>query len=369
MKVVLVGSDPFYKGGIGQYNHFLANALLKKDVELLFIGFSRQYPRFLYPPKGGDRADDSFENAEYKVDRVLSYLNPFSVISAIKKIKKFSPDYVIVPWWTWFWFFHFFSILLFSSSFRRVVIAHNVVSHDKRGFMEFIKNFLSLAIFKRCETIFVQSNEERAILEKEGLSHSFVQYHPIYPQFIPNLSMAEARKRLGFALNEKIVLYFGTIRKYKGPDVFADALKKLPDIKGILAGESWSGDLRDKLLSDSEKYENIIVEDRYLSVEESRCYFAACDAVVLPYRSVTGSGVAMAALAAKKVVVVSNLPLFKEIFPEAVRVVFEKDSAHELAEKIKTIFSDNKLKSGFEFDTILQKFSWERLVENILIQR
>ena len=48
--------------------------------------------------------------------------------------------------------------------------------------------------------------------------------HPLYDNFGEIISKAEARKHLGLPENEKIILFFGFIRKYKGLDILLEAM-------------------------------------------------------------------------------------------------------------------------------------------------
>ena len=49
--------------------------------------------------------------------------------------------------------------------------------------------------------------------------------HPLYDSFGEIISKEEARKKLGIASGEPVVLFFGFIRKYKGLDLLFEAMK------------------------------------------------------------------------------------------------------------------------------------------------
>ncbi|HRZ80621.1 MAG TPA: hypothetical protein P5044_11485, partial [bacterium] len=69
MKIVLAGPDILFKGGIAQYNHFLANEIVNNGHELKFIGFKKQYPDFLYPA-GSNTAKETEMQPLYNVERI-----------------------------------------------------------------------------------------------------------------------------------------------------------------------------------------------------------------------------------------------------------------------------------------------------------
>ena len=51
--------------------------------------------------------------------------------------------------------------------------------------------------------------------------------HPVYDIFGKTLSKSEARQRLGLPEDQRLVLFFGFIRKYKGLDYLLEAMGKL----------------------------------------------------------------------------------------------------------------------------------------------
>ena len=48
--------------------------------------------------------------------------------------------------------------------------------------------------------------------------------HPLFDNFGKKISKAVARENLNINIGEKIILFFGFIRKYKGLDILLDAL-------------------------------------------------------------------------------------------------------------------------------------------------
>jgi glycosyltransferase involved in cell wall biosynthesis len=110
-------------------------------------------------------------------------------------------------------------------------------------------------------------------------------------------------------------LFFGLVRPYKGLDIAVQALALTKGGARLrIVGEFWEGldETRD-LISILGLGERIEIVPRYVSDTEAADYFAACDAVVLPYRTVTGSGVVPLAYRYGKPVVVTDLPGLTEV--------------------------------------------------------
>jgi glycosyltransferase involved in cell wall biosynthesis len=100
-----------------------------------------------------------------------------------------------------------------------------------------------------------------------------------------------------------LFLFSGILRPYKGWDVlleaFAAARREVPGAQLVLAGEAW-GRARDlPALAPA----GVRLELKYLSEDERALWFAACDAVVCPYRHAAGSGIAADALAFSRPVI------------------------------------------------------------------
>jgi D-inositol-3-phosphate glycosyltransferase len=112
---------------------------------------------------------------------------------------------------------------------------------------------------------------------------------------------------------------FGIVRAYKGLDVLLRslALSQRPSVKLSVVGELWpdAGDVR-RLAADLGIEHKLELALHYVPDAEAAEYFARADVVMLPYRSVTGSGVLPLAFYYGKPVAASRLPGFAELVRE-----------------------------------------------------
>lgn len=120
--------------------------------------------------------------------------------------------------------------------------------------------------------------------------------HPLYDNFGAILSKQEARHHLGLPTAEKIILFFGFIRRYKGLDILLEAMAtaqlKSAGIKLMVAGEFYEDEK--PYLEQIEKLQlsnSLILKTDFIPDSEVKYYLCAADAVIQPYRNATQSGV------------------------------------------------------------------------------
>src|SRR5689334_3060198 len=121
---------------------------------------------------------------------------------------------------------------------RIVCIADNVIPHEKRpGDKPFTKYFL-----KSCDAFITMSEKVLADLRTfEKNKPAILVMHPLYDNFGQPVPKSEARNWLKIDENEKLLLFFGFIRRYKGLDLLLDAMAddriRKQNIKLLIAGE------------------------------------------------------------------------------------------------------------------------------------
>ena len=306
--VALVGPVPPWRSGIADQTLRLARAMKHLGVAPRVFTFRRMYPAFLYPgPKNRedlfDEGKEAFPEGLGEVRPILDGMNPFSFFSAATEILASDASLLVVPWWTAYFAPHV--LLLFAGISRaapgvtKLLLCHNVFDHEQNP----LKSALTRAVLRRADRFVVQNARSAGeIVSGRPDARVDVIPHPSEPRaVIPD--RAAARVRLGVPADVPLFLFSGILRPYKGWDVlleaFAAARRGVPEAQLVLAGEAW-GAARDV---PARAPAGVRVELRYLSEDERALWFAACDAVVCPYRHATGSGIAADALAFSRPVI------------------------------------------------------------------
>jgi glycosyltransferase involved in cell wall biosynthesis len=124
-------------------------------------------------------------------------------------------------------------------------------------------------------------------------------HHPLYTHFGEPMARAEARRRLGWKEGERVLLFFGFIRKYKGLDTLLRAMPKIHASTGarlVVLGEFYEDrGPYDRIIAGNGLSEIVTMTGDYVPNENVGAHFSAADLAVLPYRSATQSGIVQVA--------------------------------------------------------------------------
>jgi glycosyltransferase involved in cell wall biosynthesis len=181
----------------------------------------------------------------------------------------------------------------------------------------------------------------------------------------------EARKKLGINVKDKIILFFGFIRHYKGLDLLLRAMADericQSGIKLLVAGEFYEDEKPYREIINQLGIESaLILRTDFIPDSEVRYYLSAADAVVQPYRNATQSGVTPLAYHFEKPMVVTNVGGLPALVPnERAGLVAEPDPA-SIASSILRFY---QLGEDFfipHLRTEKLKYSWHSLVESIM---
>jgi glycosyltransferase involved in cell wall biosynthesis len=365
MKIAIL--SPFYpfRGGLAQLNARLY-AGLSVHNEVAAFSFTTLYPDFLFPGKTQFLApEDTAAFVENK--RVLSSINPLSYIRTAKAINRFSPDVLIIPYWMSFFAPAYGTVCrLLKKNIKIVSLVHNAISHE-RTFME---RPLANYFFNCCDAFIVMSDPVKAdLLSLRKHADILLLPHPIYDHYKEPIDKHSACRQLNLDAGRKTLLFFGFIREYKGLDILIEATNYLPDgYQLIIAGECYgSFEKYDRLIAQSTMKDNIVVFEQYINDEMVTTLFSAADALILPYRSATQSGVVALAYQLETPMVATDMGALGEtVRASETGIVSKEVSPIAIAEAITGFFDTEKI-SFYTENTRKEKqrLSWRRFIEQV----
>lgn len=367
MKICLLGPSYPYRGGIAHYMTLLARELRRRH-HVVFFGFTRQYPQWLYP--GQTDRDPSQAALTDEYIRVLDSLNPWTWMQTARRICREQPRLLILPWWTSFWTPAFWTVSSWvkrASATTVVFICHNVIEHETN----LIKQFCTQLVLQTGDAFIVHSTQDRASLATMCPGRPIYQaFHPSYAELAPTrLARQEARRKLN--VGEKVLLFFGFVRPYKGLEY---AIRSLPlilpkhHVTLIVAGEIWSGRREiKKLISQLGLEAHVRIEDRYIANEEIGLYFSAADLLLLPYLSATQSGIAQIAYAQEVPVVATRVGGLLDVVTDGqTGYLVEPASPTAIAEAVIDFFDHHR--GDYMVEQIKRqrsRFTWAPIVQAI----
>ena len=190
----------------------------------------------------------------------------------------------------------------------------------------------------------------------------------------PRLTKESARNALGLDPSKPYLLFFGYIRPYKGLDTALDALhlvRQSIDASLMIEGEV-STEYRATLNSKYRVESRRGVLCRFGHVPDGRVplLFQAADAVLLPYREGSQSGVLFMSWTWGRPVVVSSIGNFPlEVISGKNGLVFQVGDANDLAATIlegysNGLFTDERA-SNWIWDRVRQDYSWEETARHV----
>lgn len=185
---------------------------------------------------------------------------------------------------------------ILGSTARPVVYTpHNTFARGRRQYE------LSRRLIRRLAArVIVHSEHDRnALPASEGGKVSVIPhgtYGALARRGRSDIGPEDARRQLGIGDDEPLVLLFGQLRPDKGVEDLLLALQQTSGVRAILAGEDCGGlEKANGLLEQPQLRERVVLQAEFVPPAQAGRLFAACDAVVLPYRRASASGVLMLA--------------------------------------------------------------------------
>lgn len=369
--VIIIGPAHPLRGGLASYDERLAKAFMDKGYDTTIYTFSYQYPTFLFPGTTQYSTEPAPENISIKVK--INSVNPFNWINIGNELRKLKPDIIVVRYWLPFMAPCLGTILrrVKKNKHTKIIcIADNIFPHEKRpGDKVFTNYFL-----KPIDGFITMSEKVLADLHQfaKGKRAQFVP-HPLYDNFGEKINKKEARERLQINLQDKVILFFGFIRKYKGLDILLNAMKLLQqnpstqNIKLLIAGEFYEDEKNyQELLNDPLIKDKLILHTEFISDSMVKYYLCAADCVIQPYRNATQSGVTPLAYHFETPMIVTNVGGLPSLVPDKKVGLIAEPGAESIAEKVKEYFDLGEEFFLAHLREEKKKYSWNNMVEAII---
>jgi len=370
MKIISLGPAFPYRGGLASFNDRLAQQFLTEGHNVEIFTFKLQYPKFLFPGKSQFTDGPVPENLSIK--RNVNSINPINWIFTGLKIRKRSPDILLIRFWLPFMGPCFGTIARLAKSNRHtkvICIFDNVVPHEKRTGDNVLTRYFTNSIDGAIVMSRIVLNDLAIFREKIPV---ILSPHPLFDNYGAKIERKDALSKLNLNSEDSFLLFFGFIRAYKGLDLligaFSDKRLRNRKLKLIIAGEFYEDDTPYRDLIKKKNLENdVILFDHFIKDNEVPVFFSAADLVVQPYRSATQSGVTQIAFYFEKPMLVTDVGGLREIVTDQECGYVVKPEEGAIADAIVDFF-ENKRKESF-MEGVKQekeKFSWDKMTKAIM---
>jgi glycosyltransferase involved in cell wall biosynthesis len=324
-------------GGAPRFATLLAEGLAALPGVEVILSLSRgaEILREGSPPRC-DLPIDTYTNVPGFLGRVVTA--PFTLPGLTRRIRRLRPDLAICaqpgP-----------LDLLMAAALRWlkipfVVLVHDADAHPGDGFP--MQMWLQRALCRRADVIAALTAHVGDRLRDQKLAGTpgrpliRLRHPPMQYAFAPRHAATPGTFRL---------LSFGRLLPYKGLDLLAESLRMLGARPGLTVRVVGLGP-ESQELADLRALPGVIVENRWVPETEVGALFSWADAVVLPYREASQSGVAAVALAAHRPVVATNVGgLPEQLASEPLAILCEPDAA-SLTDGLRRVLAAKPCEAG-----------------------
>lgn len=359
-RVAVVGPVPPIRSGVARHTAATAQALARV-AQVRLWSFSRQYPGWLYPGEA-ERSADLHPPERLTIDWSLDGVSPLSWRRTASRIASWQPDLAVFPAWT---FFLAPALGTVARSLRRrgvpvCAVVHNAVDHEAAWW----KNRLSRWQLVQADR-YVAHNDTLADDLRNVTPGAAVEVfpHPVFDDF-PQPRGTLARRA---ALE---LLFYGLVRPYKGLDIAIEALalSGRRDVRLTIAGEFWQGvDRTQAQIARLGLSDMVEILPGHVSDADTAELFARADAVVLPYRTVSGSGIVPMACHYGRAVIASDLPGLASVIEDGrTGWLFPAEDAGSLGEIIAGLDRTQAGAAGRHAAAFGRTLTWEAFARRIL---
>jgi glycosyltransferase involved in cell wall biosynthesis len=316
LRICVVGSGTRFISGISYYTYYLSDAL-QETFDVSVVLMRRLLPRRFYPGRkrvGAHITDIETSSIVPTFDGVDWFVVP-SLFRAGRFLRRQNPDVVVFQWWTGTVLHSFLYLLRVArrSGASVIVEFHEDQDSGETGvpLVERLVRPGLLHLIRSAQHYVVHSQWDKDRLgAKFGLDPARVTVIPHGPYPIDEIDEAagESQSRPASApvtqqedtqedtQEEVTILFFGTIRPYKGAEDLVEAFNLLPRNGTIrwrllAVGETWEGwELPAEKIRESAFAGDIEFINRYVTDSELPDLFDRADIVALPYHRASASG-------------------------------------------------------------------------------
>ncbi len=367
--LVIIGPGWPLRGGLSAFDEQLARTFNEKQLQARIETFSLQYPSFLFP--GTSQYTNEPAPKDINIHAGINSINPFNWMKVGLQLKRDRPDLIIVRYWIPFLAPCLGMICRIAKSNKHtkvIAIVDNMVPHEKRMGDKMLTRYFA----KSVDGFITMSNKVSEDVKQFSTKPIVLSPHPIFNHFGEAISKEAARKILNIGVDEKIILFFGYIRPYKGLDLLLNAMAtnaiKHANIKLMIVGEFYEdAQPYHDLLKTLALEEQVIIHAHFVADNEVKNYVCAADFIIQPYKNATQSGVTPLAYHFEKPMLVTNVGALADSVPNGKVGEVVEPNADAIAKGIETLYNNGAAYYADNIKEEMKKYSWSQMADNFIL--
>ncbi len=348
--------NSLYTGGAERLVIDTINELLRRGVPVRLITLRPEKPGASLAPELAIPA------ADWRIIQFKSFLSMRSWFRLIRTLREWRPRVVL----TYLWFSNTIGRIAAWCAGIRPVISFELNVYDRvKSRRQF---FADRVLSHFCSRIIAVSQSSRESLVRHGIRPESIMLlqNSIACGAAPGMGRDNMRESLGIAEGEFIFLFIGRLVRQKGADILLDAFATIPDGTLLIVG---AGEEESEL----KRQASVLHLGRRVKFLGSRRdlanLFLIADVFVIPSRWEGIPMVLLAAMAAGKTIVASDIPGIAEVVSDGAQgiLVAPEDSAGLAAAFIR-LRRDPELRERLAMaaHTRAKDFSIDRYCEKLL---
>jgi D-inositol-3-phosphate glycosyltransferase len=250
---------------------------------------------------------------------------------------------------------------------RYIYTAHNILPHNRQESIVFTSIYKY--IYKIPDIIVVHTETARsALMDRFHVSADKIRVVAIgLNEEVPVTSMSrdDARARLDYNKDTKLILFFGRVDEYKGLHLLIEAFStlRLPDSRLLVAGEIRSEEYAGRVIAQvhaSHRSQDIRLDFRMIPNDEVEILFKAADVLCLPYLNITQSGLIPLAARFGIPVIATNVGSMATLVKRETGLITKSNDATGIAAALLQIFASMNEYKCERIQEIGRKNTWDR---------
>ncbi len=190
---------------------------------------------------------------------------------------------------------------------------------------------------------------------------SVIQHGNFIDTYENGMKENEARKQLGLKRLDKVFLYFGKIRPYKGVLTLLKTFKQLPgeNVRLLIVGKPETKALKAQIIAAGQSDQRICAVLDFVPAEDIQLYINAADVVVLPFRDILTSSTVVLAMSFGKAVIAPRLGCIETLLAHSDTLLYDPQKKTGLRQAMLRVLNHSDLDKIGQFNyEYISDFKW-----------